>query len=288
MSVFDGRWLWVLDTDDCGGTVNAVWLAKKLGHGICAKWHDGDPADDAKWGFQDKFASLAQQCEAAGVPLLAWGYCYGDTYGNLIKEADAAVDVLTRYPNTGYVIDAESEWEVQRGREWAKKFGDRILSKVPDAKSRLAYCPFWNLRYGHSLYPADAFSTYCSVVMPQCYFDLAQRKTRADREQMFKEMLEDYRLLGLPIYPIGEFSAGSSGVLDFIELAESAGIKDWGWWLFDGYQSSAQLALLETLEGPDLSTLRYEVEDLKDTVVNLKIQVSKLYEMVERIKQAIS
>jgi hypothetical protein len=282
-SCFDHKFLWVLDSSDCGGIDRVISAAQDTGYGICAKYHDGDPADDSKYGFQEKFAKIAERCASLSIPLLAWGYVYGDTYGNLLKEADAVVDVLSRYP-VGYVIDAEGYWEVPEGRDWARRFGDRILGKVPDAKSRLAFAPQWNLRYSHNFYPADVFSAFCSVVMPQDYFDLAQRTTRASREEMLQITAEDYGPLGLPIHPIGEFSAGLGGVKDFLEIANAGGFRIWSWWLLDGFQDSEQLKYLADLakvtKPDELAAIRAEVAGLKG-------EVGRLWETLARVKQAI-
>jgi hypothetical protein len=285
-SCFDHKFLWVLDSADCGGVDRVIAAAQDTGHGLCVKFHDGDPADDAKYGFQEKFAKIAERCASLNIPLLAWGYCYGDAYGNLLKEADAAVDVLTRYP-VGYVIDAEVYWEVPQGRDWAKRFGELVLAKVPDAKERLAYCPYWNLRW-HQMYPAREFSTFCSVVMPQDYFDLAQRATRASREEMLQITAEDYGPLGLHVYPIGEFSAGLDGVKDFLEIVEGAGFAAWSFWLFDRYQDSVQLRYLAELAKVANSGLAAEVAGLRRDVETLKLSVGYLLEITAKVKEAIS
>ena len=280
---FDHNFLWVFQASKIGSPELIVETAKSCGLGLAVKLHDGDPSDDGDT-FTKPWADIYRLCTGAGVPLVAWGYCYGNKYSNLLKEADAVINILTSYSLVGYVIDAEKEWEVPQGRTWAESFGSRILNQVPSAKDRLAYTPFWNLRYGHQYYPADVFSTFCSAVMPQCYFDLAQRVTRESRETMFNEMVEDYKPLGLPIYPIGELSAGVNGVKDLLDFARDHDISAVSWWLLDGNLNSEALSFLKGLyENP----LTARVEALEKLVKKLATDIQAQRDLVARVRSTL-
>lgn len=237
--VLNGNYVWVLDTDDCGGVDRVIRVAQDTGYGICAKFHDGDPADDAKYGFQEKFAKLAARCAPLKIPLIAWGYCYGDTYGNLAKEAAAAVQSLDS-GTQAYVIDAESEWEVKGSDRWAARFMQAVFGRAPGAE--IAMTTFWNLRW-HARFPANAFwLNGCSVAMPQVYYHAAQRSTTAARKEMHSIATADFSGAGFGrLYPVGEFSGDIGDTLDFLD---TAGGGPHSFWLVDGFQDSPSMKLL--------------------------------------------
>lgn len=248
--VLSGNFLWVLDAKACGGVDKVVGLARETGYGICAKFHDGDPADDAKFGFQDNFAQFAARCKPLNVPLVAWGYCYGDAYGSLTKEAAATIQSLNAGAQA-YVIDAEAEWETGNGAQWASRFMSAVLAKVPDAEIGLS--TFWNLRW-HGQFPAKAFQqSGCLTAMPQVYYKSANRTALDDRRTMHSISSSDFQAAGFSnIYPTGEFSDNVTDTVDFLELA---GTQPHSFWLIDGFQDSPSLRILRLrVTGDDAAT----------------------------------
>ncbi len=237
--VLNGNFLWVLDADDCGGVDRVISVAQDTGYGILAKFHDGDPADDAKYGFQANFAKLAARCGPLNIPLVAWGYCYGDAHGNLSKEAAAAVQSLSSGAQA-YVIDAESEWEVSGSDQWAARFMQAVMSRAPGAE--IAMTTFWNLRW-HARFPAKAFwLNGCSIAMPQVYYNAAQRATIDARREMHEISTQDFQGAGYNlICPVGEFSTDVADTVDFLDIA---GTQPHSFWLVDGYQDSSSLRVL--------------------------------------------
>ena len=241
--VLSGNFLWVLDARDCGGVDKVIGAAQDTGYGICAKFHDGDPSGDAKYGFQESFAQIASGCTNLGIPVIAWGYCYGNTYGNLVKEAAAAAHSFDAGAQA-YVIDAESEWETRNSDQWAARFMSAVLEKAPDAEVGLT--TFWNLRW-HARFPAKAFrQNGCSTALPQVYYGLAERKTLDERRLMHSIAAEDFRAAGFAtIYPVGEFTDNAGDTVDFLDLA---GTQPHSFWLIDGFQDSASLKFLAGLD----------------------------------------
>ena len=269
MNPFAQNLLWVFRVAECGGAELTVALAKRLGAGLIVKYHDGDPTDDAKWGFQEQFRACLKVCQQQGVPLIAWGYCYGDKYGRLLKEAAAAAQAL-KEGAAGYVIDAEIEWEVPQGGDWAKRFLEAVHAEVPDAGQRLAYAPFWNMRW-HPRYPAREFSQGCCAVMPQVYYTLAQ-KPPAQVVSMWQITLEDFTPFGLPIYPIGQFSGATlEQVLAFLG---AIGDRPRSWWLLD--KASAEM-----LDAAFPDPWRQERERLLGQVADLKRRLAQIRDLAE-------
>lgn len=264
MNCFAKNYLWVLDANDCGGVDKVVSIAKATGYGLCAKWHDGDPSDD-KWGWRENFAKITARC--GDVPVIGWGYCYGDTYGNLAKEADCIAKFLLDHPQAGYVIDAESEWEVPAGRGWAQRLGEPILAQVSDARERLAYAPFWNMEY-HPRYPAAELSQFCSAVLPQDYFALGKKDTYAKQRDMVETSLREFAPYGLPVYPIGEF--GPRGLGDVAAFLSLIGGRPHSWWLVDGWQDSDEMAYLAQINRAAVNPLAARVAVLEDTLEKVK------------------
>lgn len=228
MDVFVKDYLWVFKAREVPGYPESlIEAAVSTGCGLLVKVHDGDPSDDGTY-FTDHWKTLKPLADAAGVAMAAWGYCYGDKFGNLAKEASAVVDALTDLGAAGYVLNIEGEWEVPEGRIWAETLSARILGQLPDARQRLAFAPFWNTRW-HGQYPAKELANLCSAVMPQCYFRDAKRTTYAAQAEMVDIMNEDFARLGIPVYPIGQL-AGIRDVAAFLSLI---GERPHSWWLLD-------------------------------------------------------
>lgn len=242
--VLCGRFLWVFDPEACGGTDKIVRVALDTGYGICAKFHDGDPSDDAEFGFQEYFTFLASRCCRLGIPLIAWGYCYGDKFGNLDKEAAAAVLAL-RSGAQAYVIDAEAEWELEGSDRWATRFMTAVLTAVPGAEVGLT--TFWNLRW-HPKFPARAFrDAGCVAAMPQIYYRAAGRSTIEERRSMHAIASADFRAAGYgAINPVGELTHNPQDARDFLDIA---GQGPHSFWVLDGHQDSDSIRMLSRSRG---------------------------------------
>jgi hypothetical protein len=280
MGVWDHNYLWVLDVKDCGGVDKIVSVAQDTGYGICAKYHDGDPSDDGRYGFRANFLALAVACCRLDIPIVAWGYCYGNKYGSLAKEYRAAVRALKEGAQA-YVIDAEVEWEVPESAAWADEFMSEVKAAVPNAEIGLT--TFWNLRW-HPRIPAKRFARAGAVALPQTYYASARRTTRQSREEMHSIANEDFRRAGFSrIYPVGELrsesrkgapgtdgpdrlpgfsgssrrkprdsrgsiappgSAVARGQNDLIDFLDIAGATPHSLWLLDRHQDSESIQLL--------------------------------------------
>ena len=237
--VLGGNFLWVFRVKNCGGTDKVVSVAQETGYGICAKFHDGNPADDAKYGFQEDFAKLAERCGPLSIPLIAWGYCYGDKYGNLGKEAAAAALSL-KSGAQAYVIDAEEEWEVEGSAQWASRFMTALLSEANGAE--VGMTTFWNLRW-HPKFPAKAFrDAGCMVALPQVYYKVARRSTIGARRSMHAIATADFGGAGYAVNsPVGELTDNPDDARDFLGIA---GQGPHSFWLLDDHQDSESLKVL--------------------------------------------
>jgi len=226
-----------------------VDAAKSIGCGLCCKVFDGDPADDGE-AFSAPLREIRKTCRARDVPLIGWAYLYGDTYGNLMKEAQAVVRTLES--GLPLVLDIEGQWEVSAGRAWAQTLAAYVLERYPDAKRVLAYTPFWNTAY-HPRYPAAELSALCSAVMPQVYFDLGRKDTYDKQRDMMETAYKEYAPYGLPVYPIGEFGKrGIGDVAAFLSLVRGPH----SWWLLDGWQDKDEMRYLAAVAGQSRDVAR--------------------------------
>lgn len=231
--------LWVLDPADCGGEERIVEVAKQVGYGLIVKYHDGDPIDDdKKWQFRAKFKKTAILAQRAGVSLYAWGYCYGK---NPELEGQTAAEVGS-LGALGYVIDAESEWEVPGARALVSRFMSTVKRLAPDLP--LAYSTFWNLRFGHSNFPAQAFVDQgCVAAIPQTYFGYGKWSLEQQME-MVQVAAQDFG--GLPVYLAGSMnhSVRRGDLLNFLDLVNG---RPHSLWLLDQVPGF-QLDLLRVLQ----------------------------------------
>jgi hypothetical protein len=233
-----------------------------------------------------------------GIPVFAWGYCYGDTYGNLAKEISAVIDAKIAGA-AGYIINAEKEWEVPQGRVWASHMMFELGRILPDFP--LAYYPYWNTRW-HGMYPAKEFSSRCVAVLPQAYFMLGKKDSSEERADMLRKMYEDYGAFGLPVYPVGQFCGFRDGKWD---PQETEGTMDFikkigpdihhSLWLLDGQVPEMEyrginLTALEAMKNiaEEVITIPVSEEDadpliaaLLGFVDNLQTALSKLRDVLK-------
>lgn len=273
MNPFAKRYLWVFEAARAGGPRRIVDIAQATGYGLCVKAFDGNPADDGDY-FSAPLAEIRALCEADHVPLIGWVYLYGNTYGNLAKEAEAVLATLDSAPFVPLVLDIEGEWEVGEGHEWAAQLADHILAQRPDAKQMLAYAPFWNMEC-HAAYPATELSRLCCAVMPQTYFALGEKDTYAKQRDMVDTSYREYAPFGLPVYPIGEFGVqrGVGDVVSFLSLVSS---RPHSWWLLDNWQDSDEMDYLAQLAKAGDNGSTAELERLHGILAQVKSLVKEM------------
>lgn len=227
------RIIWVWQSWLRGGMEAALRaVAAAGGTGVAVKVHDGDPTDDDP-RFRQQFLQAVQLAPALGLTVDAWGYCYGNKYGRLMQEADAAIWAI-RNGARRYICDAEGEWETPGSDAWVEQWATHIRSSVPSAV--LGYAPFWNTRW-HGAYPYQAFSRFCQFVAPQVYWRSAERTPSAT----WQITLADFSTLGIPIEPIGQIDDGVTvpEVQEFLEITAPRNVH---WWDYDGLSSPEVLA----------------------------------------------
>lgn len=219
------RLVWVFQSWLHGGMEAICQAARAAGAtGLIVKSHDGNPADDPPQ-FRQQLLDALRLGPQYGLTVDAWGYSYGDKFGGLLAEADAAVWALKAGARR-YICDAETEWEVPGSDQWVARWAQRIRSQVPGAV--LGYSSFWNLRW-HGAFPARAFSAVCQFTAPQVYWRDAGRTV----QDAWAIALADYGPLGLPIEPVGQLTGGVTPqeIAQFLALV---GPRNVSWWLADG------------------------------------------------------
>ena len=160
-----GDWIWEMPSCESAlgvSTPQAV-IAYEANKGV--QWITVKGADGGNTNSWTQFnPTLVSQAHAAGLKIFVWVYCYGNYYGNLQGEIDAALTLLGEGAD-GLIIDAETEYEGQPAA--ATQYCQAIRARYPD--TFLAYAPFPYISY-HTSFPYIEFGTYCDAAMPQDYW----------------------------------------------------------------------------------------------------------------------
>ena len=148
-------WLWVWEVASCSGGDIAAIVAAAQAHnvGLIVKSHDGaTSAPNGYLGFR-----LIEECQKAGVPVRAWGYCYPAVNADLQADfaAQAGVD---------YIADVEVEYDGQRAA--AAALVDALRAKLPGR--RLGYAPLPIVSYHDGSGQYEEFNRL-DVACPQAY-----------------------------------------------------------------------------------------------------------------------
>lgn len=148
-------WLWLWEVTSCENGDLAAIVAKAQAHGVglLVKTHDGAAAaPNGYLGFR-----LVEECQLAGVPVRAWGYCYPGVSAQLQADfaAQAGVD---------YIADVEVEYDGQRAA--AAELVDALRAKLPGRL--LGYAPLPIVSYHDGAGQYEEFNRL-DVACPQAY-----------------------------------------------------------------------------------------------------------------------
>lgn len=218
------NFVWVFRPDIIPDLKAKVENLIDAGFAFAAKTHDGDPADDGEY-FLNNY-HLMDSLIGRRVPLYAWGYNYGDKYGNLQQEIDAAVKSVRLAD--GYIFDPEIEFEQSGSSEWVHAMVPPVLAAAAKEDKPVGYAPFWNRRW-HGAYPYKAFDQYPIFAMPQVYYDLGQKTTTKSRTDMFAISYEDFPLNFYPVSGVQSIE----GMMHFQRMVREYVVPSYSIWCLD-------------------------------------------------------
>jgi len=144
-----------------------AWIARTLDAAVWIKAYDGPDWKD----LGPTFAEIAHELQEAGVDVGAWGFHYGGA-----EEADRLLECysyrhgLEGYegPRAGLLVDAESHFEGDRGKEKARYQVRRIIeAKLPVP----VYYTSFAFPEVHPTFPYSEFNRLSGGHVPQVYFN---------------------------------------------------------------------------------------------------------------------
>ena len=248
-----GDWIWQMSACTNGSTIPGVNSAQTLinyekSQGmqwITVKCGDGGGLYPSASSPQFT-ADLVTRAHNAGLKIFGWAYAYGN---NVSGEINVALNALSLGAD-GFIIDAESEYEVLAGNDAAAAaYCQGIRASYPTRF--LAHAPF-PIISGHSGFPYKTFGTNCDAVMPQAYW--ADIGGTGYAVTMVTRMNSEWRnwqngLSGVftnaikPIVPIGQAYNSVNGNVDGSQItnfvnalktnspsATAGGYKGLSWW----------------------------------------------------------
>jgi hypothetical protein len=202
-----GVWIWKLSACE-GGSVAAI-IAKAQRAGltrVAVKIADGLSA----YNPTPALHTLADGLRAVGIDCWGWGWSYGGGLDRARAEADLAGHRVLGLGLTGYVIDAEAQYETGNSAATARAYCVRlreIIGQVP-----LGVTSYWSPAL-HPQVPWKAFAALIDYWWPQVYW--YTRNPRQTLQQCLAE-LEPY---GREVIPLGAADPGD-GCNSATELAQ--------------------------------------------------------------------
>jgi hypothetical protein len=161
-----GLAIWIWELDKCEGGNLAAIVAKARVSGVSSVIvKAGEEAANGQ-----VTAALVATFRTAGIEPAIWWYCRP-------KDFDAQLGMLKALQDrcgvTGFVMDAEAEWDTPDNRPAATQFAARLRAELgPDAW--LADAP-WSRPVKHGgFFPYAQFGAVMNARMPQFYWELAK------------------------------------------------------------------------------------------------------------------
>jgi hypothetical protein len=214
-----GMMIWQIPNCESGNVTTIASMAASAGFSyIMIKIADGPYAYSKN---KTLLPSLVTALKAKGIGVWGWHYIYGE---NPSGEAAIAISQMNTYDLDGYVIDAESEFEVSGASTTAATFMTALRKGLPSKPVGL--CAFRWPSY-HPTFPWAAFLSKCDYNMPQVYWMSAHNPA-----YQLDKTLTEFKALGnyKPIIPTGpafyesSWSPTSAEVTSFLNEAKTLGM----------------------------------------------------------------
>lgn len=227
-----GFYLWNIERAEVGNVNSIANLAVQAGltHILVKIADEDEPYNLHSVSGADLVPPLVAALHDRGLEVWGWHYVYGY---KPVEEADMAITRLRQLNLDGYVIDAESEYELPGRETAARTFMSRLRNAYPTFPVGLS-----SFRYPsyHPGFPFQAFLEKCDINMPQVYWvgrhDPGDQLTRCVREF---QAISPFR----PIIPTGSaYYSGSwiptsADITEFMDTARTlnlAAANFWEWY----------------------------------------------------------
>ncbi len=177
---------------------------------------------------RDLVPPLVSALKAKGITPWGWHYIYGR---DPVTEARVAAQRTQQLGLTGYVIDAEVEFEAPGMAEKAQTFMDTLRREMPSGV--LIGLSSYRFPSYHPAFPWREFLDQCDFNMPQVYWITAHNPgaqlTRTVRE--FRAMYPNQPLLAAgSAYKYGNWVPSVSEIREFLQTAVNLGVHAANFW----------------------------------------------------------
>jgi hypothetical protein len=228
-----GFWIWQIINCENGNptriaavakAANLSWVTIKIADGVLTTNHD-------KVTGKDLIPPVIEAFRGIGVQILGWQYVYGH---QPVQEAGTAIAQIKKFNLDGYIIDAESEYEVLPGRESsARTHVNLIRNAFPSLPVGLCSFRFPSLHPG---LPWLEFLTRCDYNMPQVYWEQSHNPSA----QLLRSIKEFSGLaIKRPVLPVGPtyktggWAPSSADIIGFNNVAKSSNLDGLSYFSWD-------------------------------------------------------
>ncbi|MDR3576291.1 MAG: nuclear transport factor 2 family protein [Anaerolineaceae bacterium] len=234
-----GFMIWQVPRCEKGNPAAITSVAQAAGlNNVLIKIADGiNPYNIDKTNNNDLVGPVVQALKQKKIEVWGWHYLYG---ADPVGEAKMAIKRVTDLSLSGYVIDAEVEFQ-QPGRDVAARtFMNTLRASLPNLP--VALCSF---RYPslHPQIPWKDFLNKCDFNMPQVYWDHAHNPDAQLRRCVseFQAMTPSRPVIPTgPVYKSGDWTASPAEIIQFMDTAKALDLKsanffawDYGRWILE-------------------------------------------------------
>ncbi len=225
-----GMFIWKIPRCEGGDPqkIANVAAAAGLSH-IVVKIADGTNKYNYDWAnHRDLVPPLVEALQAKGITAWGWHYIYGR---DPVGEAKVAAQRTQQLGLTGYVIDAEMEFDRSGMADKAKTFMNTLRANMPSG----VLIGLSSFRYPsyHPGFPWDEFLSKCDFNMPQVYWVTAHNPgaqlQRSVRE--FRAMYPNMPMLAVgSAYRYGTWEPTVHDMNEFMQTAMNLGVLAVNFW----------------------------------------------------------
>lgn len=205
---------------------------------------------DPKWQPNTR-EEIIQAIQAAGVQVVGWGLCYGNSPADEGKMAARMVD---KFGLAGWVIDVEQQLDVKPG---AVEIVRTIVSTYRENCDKpIGYCSWPFFLNAHPVPVAETGMQLCDVGIPMAYFFQKNLKEAASSaKELVERSISEWRqftdkplvMAGRAYHEFG-FTTTPEAILAFDQRIRELGAVGSAWWFLDHAQPSSNPTWWEALK----------------------------------------